>query len=213
MVLEDYCLGLICCIATGVEGESEVVIFLWTNIPWISIFFSQVHLSNKVLQCRICEKDFGNQKELANHMKSNHFPNEMPYVCHLCNFKSSMYSDVVDHFKKVGWSYLLAMEHHGSVVNCNILLVSCYEVFTILLTLMHTIIYFNFMLQNFQNSFDIDVSCDKINACHSRIQSHIYVDAWNFHENFKFPRHWIHKLTKKNYCVTNESNFYSCLTG
>lgn len=62
----------------------------------------QVHLSNKILMCRICEKGYGTQRDLALHMKANHFPSEMPYVCQLCNFRSSMYSDVVDHFKKVG---------------------------------------------------------------------------------------------------------------
>ena len=68
----------------------------------VSIFSPpQVHLSNKVLMCRICEKGFATQHDLASHMKANHFPSEMPYVCHLCNFRSSMYSDVVDHFKKV----------------------------------------------------------------------------------------------------------------
>ncbi|XP_045183283.2 uncharacterized protein LOC123541760 isoform X2 [Mercenaria mercenaria] len=60
----------------------------------------KVHLSNKVLMCRICEKDFSTPRELTVHMKGNHHACEMPYVCHLCNFKSSMYSDVVDHFKK-----------------------------------------------------------------------------------------------------------------
>ncbi|WAR11198.1 POGZ-like protein [Mya arenaria] len=59
-----------------------------------------VHLSNKVLMCRICEKDFNTQKELASHMSASHYRSEMPYVCQLCNFRSSMYSDVVDHFKK-----------------------------------------------------------------------------------------------------------------
>ena len=54
-----------------------------------------------MLMCRICEKDMASTRDLTNHMKQNHKACEMPYVCQLCNFRSSMYSDVVDHFKKV----------------------------------------------------------------------------------------------------------------
>ena len=68
--------------------------------------YLQVHLSNKVLVCRICEKDAPTPRELTQHMRQNHHPCEMPYVCQLCNFRSSMYNDVVDHFKKVYLSCL-----------------------------------------------------------------------------------------------------------
>ena len=54
-----------------------------------------------VLMCRICEKDHESRNALTTHMRQNHCACEMPYVCQLCNFRSSMYSDVVDHFKKV----------------------------------------------------------------------------------------------------------------
>ena len=54
-----------------------------------------------VLMCRICEKDHESRTALTTHMRQNHCACEMPYVCQLCNFRSSMYSDVVDHFKKV----------------------------------------------------------------------------------------------------------------
>lgn len=85
-----------------------------------TIFYIQVHLSNKVLMCRICEKDFATPRELMTHMKGNHHACEMPYVCHLCNFRSSMYSDVVDHFKKVNGNNIIndarniivSKEHH-----------------------------------------------------------------------------------------------------
>ncbi|KAL3885550.1 hypothetical protein ACJMK2_025601 [Sinanodonta woodiana] len=60
----------------------------------------KVHLSTKVLMCRICEKDQDTYGSLGNHMKQCHMACEMPYVCQLCSFRSSMYSDVVDHFKK-----------------------------------------------------------------------------------------------------------------
>ena len=62
----------------------------------------QVHQNkSNVLVCRICEKDHDSQLVLQNHMKNCHNTCEMPYICHLCNFRSSIYSDVVDHFKKV----------------------------------------------------------------------------------------------------------------
>ena len=63
----------------------------------------QVHQNkSNVLVCRICEKDHDSQLVLRNHMRQCHKACEMPYICHLCNFRSSVYSDVVDHFKKVG---------------------------------------------------------------------------------------------------------------
>lgn len=59
-----------------------------------------------VLMCRICEKDHETRSALTTHMRQNHCACEMPYVCQLCNFRSSMYSDVVDHFKKVSVLYV-----------------------------------------------------------------------------------------------------------
>ena len=81
-----------------------------------------------VWMCRICEKDLGAQAMLTAHMRQNHCACEMPYICQLCNFRSSMYSDVVDHFKKVGrecWSMSWlgfrvlsrkSVEHHEDVI-------------------------------------------------------------------------------------------------
>ncbi len=54
-----------------------------------------------MLVCRICEKDHDSGAGLRTHMRSLHTACEMPYICPLCNFRSSVYSDVVDHFKKV----------------------------------------------------------------------------------------------------------------
>ncbi|XP_052265776.1 uncharacterized protein LOC127868179 isoform X2 [Dreissena polymorpha] len=79
----------------------------------------KVHLSNKVLMCRICEQDFTTSRLLANHMRLSHFPSEMPYLCQLCSFRSSMYSDVVDHFKK---------KHDSS---CNLLCLYCLRTFDV----------------------------------------------------------------------------------
>lgn len=61
----------------------------------------QIHQNrSNVLVCRICEKDHATQSDLKNHMHV-HNACEMPYICQLCNFRSSVYDDVVDHFKKV----------------------------------------------------------------------------------------------------------------
>ncbi|KAF7646769.1 hypothetical protein LDENG_00182790 [Lucifuga dentata] len=59
----------------------------------------QVHgsaLSSSV--CRICEWAFENEPAFLNHMKTNHKPGEMPYVCQVCSFRSSFYSDILQHF-------------------------------------------------------------------------------------------------------------------
>ncbi|TDH03656.1 hypothetical protein EPR50_G00144240 [Perca flavescens] len=49
-------------------------------------------------KCRICELDFGSEAAFLWHMKSTHTPGEMPYVCQVCDFRSSFYSDVWSHF-------------------------------------------------------------------------------------------------------------------
>uniref|UniRef100_A0A3B5N1M3 C2H2-type domain-containing protein n=1 Tax=Xiphophorus couchianus TaxID=32473 RepID=A0A3B5N1M3_9TELE len=59
----------------------------------------QVHGSaQSTCLCRICEWAFDSEPAFLNHMKSNHKPGEMPYVCQVCSFRSSFYSDVVQHF-------------------------------------------------------------------------------------------------------------------
>ena len=67
----------------------------------------QVHQNkSNILVCRICEKDVDSQSTLRQHMRQHHAACEMPYICQLCNFRSSIYSDVVDHFKKVWLGHL-----------------------------------------------------------------------------------------------------------
>ena len=62
----------------------------------------QTHQSKtNILMCRICEKDHDTSGALELHMHSLHTACEMPYVCELCKFRSSVYNDVVDHFYKV----------------------------------------------------------------------------------------------------------------
>ncbi|XP_058474863.1 pogo transposable element with ZNF domain isoform X2 [Solea solea] len=51
--------------------------------------------------CRICERNFGSEPRFLLHMKRVHKPGEMPYVCQVCDFRSSFYSDVWSHFEDV----------------------------------------------------------------------------------------------------------------
>ncbi|XP_010188712.1 PREDICTED: zinc finger protein 280D-like, partial [Mesitornis unicolor] len=51
--------------------------------------------------CKICELSFETEQVLLQHMKDNHKPGEMPYVCQVCNYRSSAFSDVETHFRTV----------------------------------------------------------------------------------------------------------------
>ncbi|XP_051920073.1 zinc finger protein 280C isoform X1 [Hippocampus zosterae] len=51
--------------------------------------------------CKICELAFESEQVLLEHMKDNHKPGEMPYVCQVCNYRSSFFSDVETHFRSV----------------------------------------------------------------------------------------------------------------
>ncbi|MBN3289848.1 Z280D protein, partial [Polypterus senegalus] len=49
--------------------------------------------------CKICELSFESEQVLLQHMKDNHKPGEMPYVCQVCSYRSSIFSDVENHFR------------------------------------------------------------------------------------------------------------------
>ncbi|XP_012927366.2 zinc finger protein 280A [Heterocephalus glaber] len=49
--------------------------------------------------CKICELSFETDQVLLQHMKDNHKPGEMPYVCQHCNYRSSAFADVETHFR------------------------------------------------------------------------------------------------------------------
>ncbi|KAM9776908.1 pogo transposable element with ZNF domain isoform X5 [Syngnathus typhle] len=51
-------------------------------------------------KCDICELDFATESLFLQHMKNTHKAGEMPYVCQVCNFRSSFYSDVWSHFEE-----------------------------------------------------------------------------------------------------------------
>ncbi|XP_016071442.1 PREDICTED: zinc finger protein 280C isoform X4 [Miniopterus natalensis] len=49
--------------------------------------------------CKICELSFETEHILLQHMKDTHKPGEMPYICQVCQFRSSTFSDVETHFR------------------------------------------------------------------------------------------------------------------
>jgi len=51
--------------------------------------------------CRICEVDYVIQSRLLTHMRVTHVVQDMPYSCQLCQYRSSVYNDVIAHFRKV----------------------------------------------------------------------------------------------------------------
>ncbi|VDL98757.1 unnamed protein product [Schistocephalus solidus] len=68
--------------------------------------------------CRICGKEAASDLALAHHLQSTHRQREMPYVCRLCLFRSSLFEDILDHFKKA---------HNGSN---HLLCTYCLRIFT-----------------------------------------------------------------------------------
>ncbi|XP_037677676.1 zinc finger protein 280C-like isoform X2 [Choloepus didactylus] len=49
--------------------------------------------------CKICELSFESEHILLQHMKDTHKPGEMPYICQVCQYRSSSFSDVETHFR------------------------------------------------------------------------------------------------------------------
>ncbi|KAK1154800.1 hypothetical protein AOXY_G28351 [Acipenser oxyrinchus oxyrinchus] len=53
----------------------------------------------EISKCKICEWAFESEPVFLQHMKNTHKPGEMPYVCQVCDFHSSFYSEVDAHFR------------------------------------------------------------------------------------------------------------------
>ncbi|KAJ8396642.1 hypothetical protein AAFF_G00014800 [Aldrovandia affinis] len=49
--------------------------------------------------CKICELGFRSEQIFLEHMRDAHKPGEMPYVCEVCNYRSSFFSEVENHFR------------------------------------------------------------------------------------------------------------------
>ncbi|KAL6041090.1 hypothetical protein STEG23_008930 [Scotinomys teguina] len=61
----------------------------------------RVHIApDPTMVCKICELSFETDQVLLQHMKDNHKPGEMPYVCQICKYRSSAFADVETHFRK-----------------------------------------------------------------------------------------------------------------
>ena len=61
--------------------------------------------------CRICEKNFTEQFQLVIHMWANHCRYDMPYACGICDYRSSLKFQVIDHFNLVSQSPILLTFH------------------------------------------------------------------------------------------------------
>ncbi|BHF58052.1 hypothetical protein SprV_0100100100 [Sparganum proliferum] len=79
---------------------------------------NSMHGAFNAFSCRICGKEAASDLALAHHLQSTHRQREMPYVCRLCLFRSSLFEDLLDHFKKA---------HNGSN---HLLCTYCLRIFT-----------------------------------------------------------------------------------
>ncbi|KAK6323788.1 hypothetical protein J4Q44_G00061270 [Coregonus suidteri] len=68
-------------------------------------------------KCKICEWAYESEPVFLQHMKNTHKPGEMPYICQVCDYRSSLYVDVFAHFREV---------HNGTA---NLLCPYCLKVF------------------------------------------------------------------------------------
>ncbi|XP_078487788.1 zinc finger protein 36 [Ciona intestinalis] len=50
--------------------------------------------------CCICELNFQDEETFLLHMKNRHGCQETPYVCKICSHRSSLYSDLMQHFRE-----------------------------------------------------------------------------------------------------------------
>lgn len=107
----------------------KLILAFWLEMyfPYLILFYFFSLLAN----CKICELAFESEQVLLEHMKGNHKPGEMPYVCQVytrlrvtvsfnvcresvastefvvlllpqvCNYRSSFFSDLETHFRSV----------------------------------------------------------------------------------------------------------------
>lgn len=57
-----------------------------------------MHLDGRLLWCRICTEGFSSEYNLVNHMAKKHYESELPYRCEVCNFVTSIFYSLIDHF-------------------------------------------------------------------------------------------------------------------
>ncbi|XP_052600615.1 zinc finger protein 280B [Peromyscus californicus insignis] len=73
----------------------------FTSPIQLEFHVDRVHIApDPTMVCRICELSFETDQVLLEHMKDNHKPGEMPYVCQICKYRSSVFADVETHFRK-----------------------------------------------------------------------------------------------------------------
>ena len=50
--------------------------------------------------CGVCELSFENSKTLVQHLEEKHPALQMPYICKICDYRTSVYDDIIVHFSK-----------------------------------------------------------------------------------------------------------------
>ncbi|XP_072037885.1 uncharacterized protein [Amphiura filiformis] len=50
--------------------------------------------------CGVCELSFENSKVLVQHLEEKHPSLQMPYICKICEYKTSIYDDIIVHYSK-----------------------------------------------------------------------------------------------------------------
>ena len=62
------------------------------------------HVKGAPFQCFTCDLSFTNSPSLMKHMNLFHSPSQMPFRCQICNYTTSAYADITEHF---------SMKHEG----------------------------------------------------------------------------------------------------
>ncbi len=50
--------------------------------------------------CGVCELSFESSKVLVQHLEEKHTSLQMPYICKICEYRTSVYDDIIVHFSK-----------------------------------------------------------------------------------------------------------------
>ena len=70
---------------------------------------------SNLLRFRICDEGFGVKNHLIHHMSKTHAKSEMPYLCQICGYRSSMHRDLIDHFQEVKHLYSFNLDNYFKV--------------------------------------------------------------------------------------------------